>query len=369
MFVGGGYILCNGLFVLSYLAFVGIFACVTRDIPARNIYWLVSIVFIFGLSVACQFSLLVLYVRVQCPITLTLGTTAMQKGAFKLILKANEAFIYNPRHHSGALVLDDVAQGDQKMFMSIATAILLAALESFRFAALIFEVMLDPNPSTFQKSLFFTLVMEVSSRLTLTSWWTELLTEGRTSWMVTQFRSFMRPNAMIVYLNDLKGIVGFCRFPAVAILWAARSASIGHADKSDAMQIILVATTLVYLEETMEDVFVYLGTRFRDSLPRFLAPQWSTHPFYAELAKSHENFHPAQIIDNPSLTYRPLPLLPTLTFVHQAIGTQLVALLILVGLQWALGCASHPDHKDLSLVWWSLDYQCNNKQRMGNDVA
>merc|ERR1719282_964167 len=98
---------------------------------------------------------------------------------------------------------------------------------------------------------------------------------------------------------------------------------------SETMQVILAASLLIYLEETLEDILVYFGARCSNSLPRFLSPQWSTHPFYVELAKSHESFHPAQITGNPSLVYRPLPLLPTVSFAWQAIGAQFVALVVI----------------------------------------
>lgn len=233
-------------------------------------------------------------------------------------------------------------------------------LESFRFSAFIFEALLDPSPLVLLHALGLTFAIEVASRLAWPAWWCAMATRSEETHVVARIiRRFLMPTSLTVYLNDLKNVVGFARFPAVLALWAGRSVAVGHLEMGDDMRIILMTAAFVFIEESLEDIAVAsMGHIFRKRLPCFLVPDWSNDPHFIELGEKHQRYHPAQIVGNPSLKYELLPLMATACVASRAVTAQLSTIIIVVGLQWTIGCATHMNHYDNTLVWWPFDLSC-----------
>lgn len=384
-----------------------------RDSEPRNRLWLLLLVVNSLAGMSGFIKVAIFYIQTKYALVLSLGLPAVASAMNLLLQWGTERLVYNPRHVDKDVDEDDCARGDQNLTLSVTITISYLWMEAIRFGALVYESLADDDLYVLLVALFSTLTVETLSRLLLPHWWGCWATEGRESSWAQSLQWLLLPTPLVEYLNEVKGTASFVRVPAILFLWACRSIVIWELDTNDGMKTILVVSTLVFIEENIEDTLVFvLGPRLRNLhtistrsstssstdtvnhasfrrrlwmhsphlLPRVLAPDWTQISFYRELRCIHSSnpcqdsstclhhptknkihqpcYHPQQIVNNPCMKYRQLPILPLIGIATVVFVFQILILFSVVGQRWVFGCPTPMNADDASMFMWPVGAPC-----------
>ena len=99
------------------------------------------------------------------------------------------------------------------------------------------------------------------------------------------------------------------------------------------------------VEQVVEDLLVYAA-------PRCMRPRWEN---FAAHWGQFPRAHPAQIYNNPSLTFAASPWVFSMAAVCGIVVYCFMAMAALCGLQWCLGLQKQmQDGQSLTLFWWPI---------------
>merc|ERR1712137_387891 len=149
------------------------------------------------------------------------------------------------------------------------------------------------------------------------------------SWAKTA-QALMLPTPLSALSNQIKGSMNYPRFCGLLILWSVRSILMGTADVSPDMLSLLTINSFACLEAIAEDIVV-------EVVQRIYPLDWSGIKFYRDLAEKHPGCHPFQMVDNPSMCYRPLPRRISVLLVSWAVSTTVLMFMLHFGQTWAFG--------------------------------
>lgn len=336
-----------------------------KGFPVQNIKWLLWLTMCSVVAIGATPAITFCYVWLRVPWALALGVPMLEATLLLSLQYGYVRFVYGPRNEAHHANVDNGVQGDQKTVLSCALIGVLSLCEGFRLAALFCEAELDDHPYTLLLTLSDQLFIETLTRLLLPAWWIALLTKDSTTPWVKQVHQFLLPTPMSKYFNDLKYTVGYCRFPVVLAIWAARSVAIGEAADADDTKVLVIVTALVFVEEVLEDILIVvlgpLSEAWHHRLPVFMRPDWSSIPFYHDLLEHEYHFHPYQLVDNPVLKYQDLPMIPSLCMSWAGVYVQYLLLIDFAGQEWILNLTEHMRFRmnkedmtqhDWVLYWW-----------------
>jgi len=265
-----------------------------------------------------------------------------------------QTYVYEVRLKRGGTVADPVIRGDQKMYFSVILAILQAAMEGIRFAALLGGVIRDPTSNGWKSAVASQFVIDTMTRLALVQWIAAKLTQGEQgSGRIGVWRSrchwLTLPSSATLLFHDLKFALGYPRYTILLVCFFSRSWQLKAFDTSEEMRAALVAGAFMLLAEIVEDFCVWsLHYKCQAWLP-----DWSRFTAYSEMRPEH----PSQVVNNPSLLYAPMPSLKAATVIAHSATLAYIGFCSIVGERWILGLDRNYIGGDAT-IWWCSESYC-----------